>query len=561
MTFAATRGVGLRLALAFGLLVGLLLLVAALGIARLDALNREFSMIVVDRHSRTEVLKEITDSQLLMMRLVNHLLVVESKAQVDADLGRIDAAKHTVGERLEQLDRASSADDARGKALLRAAHERTSLYLVNLVRFTRLVSAGRRDEARALLAQQLEEQLDASYAAMADLSHAQTALMHRAQQEAQLSYEEARLQILAISLASAALALAVAIAIARGITRPLARAVEVAGAVAAGDLTSRIVARGGDETAHLMQALGRMNESLTELVGAVRSSSGSIAGTARELVVANSQLTQRAEEQASSLEETAATLEQLTATVRGNADHAGEASRLAKSASEVAARGGQAMGRAVARMGTVTSAARRIADITHVINGLASQTNLLALNAAVEAARAGDQGRGFAVVAAEVRSLAHRSAGAAREIGQLIADTVDEVEDGARLVNEAGQTMEEVVAGIRGVSSLIGDISGASREQSEAIEQVNQALAQIDEVTQHNVALAEESAAAVESLEQQADALVKSVSVFRLASDDSASPAPEAASALPGRAAEMKKGRQVPAPCHALRLAPTAAAR
>jgi methyl-accepting chemotaxis protein len=529
MRFAAPRGVGLRLTLAFGLLVGLLLLVASMGVGRLEHLNREFR-IVAERHARTEMVTEITDSHHLMMRLVNHLLVVDGKVQVDADLARIETAKRTVGERLEQLDKASGAEDLHGKALLAQAHARTGAYLVNLVRFTRLVSSGRRDEARTLLAGQLEEQLDAAYAAMATLSRAQTALMHRAQQDAQHAYEDARLRILLVSMGSIAVALVVAIAIARGITRPLRAAVAVADAVAEGDLTSRIVVRGADESARLMGALGRMNASLTRIVGEVRGASGNIAGTARELVSGNSQLMGRAEEQAASLEETAATLEELTATVRSNAGHAAEASRLAVCASEVASRGGATMGRAVERMGTITTASRRIGDITHVINGLASQTNLLALNAAVEAARAGDQGRGFAVVAAEVRNLAHRSATAAREIGQLIANTVGEVEDGARLVNEAGQTMGDVVAGIRSVTSLIGDISNASREQSEAIDQVNKALSQIDQVTQHNVALAEESAAAVESLENQARSLVESVSVFRLA-DGAAVPVERSAAA------------------------------
>jgi methyl-accepting chemotaxis protein len=525
VSLAAPRGVALRLTLGFGVLVALLLLVAAMALARLDALNREIAELSA-RHSRTDTVREITDAHHLMMRLVNHLLIVDAGVRVESDLARIETAKRIVGERLEQLDQASDADDLGGKALLAEAHARTGAYLMNLVRFTRLVSSGRRDEARALLADQLEAQLDAAYAAMMALNRAQTALMQRAQLDAQLAYEEARLRILLASLGAIALALAVALGIARGITRPLGAAVKVADAVAEGDLTSRIVARGTDETAHLMRALGRMNASLTGIVDNVRAASGNIAGTARELVTGNAQLMGRAEEQAASLEETAATLEELTATVRSNAAHAADASRLAVSASEVAARGGAAMGRAVERMGAITSASRRIEDITQVINGLASQTNLLALNAAVEAARAGEQGRGFAVVAAEVRNLAHRSATAAREIGQLIADTVGQVDDGARLVNEAGTTLGELVSGIREVTTLIGDISDASREQSEAIEQVNKALSQIDEVTQHNVALAEQSAAAVESLENQARALVGSVSVFRLADGGAATPAP-----------------------------------
>jgi methyl-accepting chemotaxis protein len=217
------------------------------------------------------------------------------------------------------------------------------------------------------------------------------------------------------------------------------------------------------------------------------------------------------------------------------------------------------MDRAVQRMGAVTTASRRIADITHVINGLATQTNLLALNAAVEAARAGEQGRGFAVVAAEVRNLAHRSATAAREIGQVIDETVGEVEDGARLVNEAGRTMEEVVAGIRNVTSLIANISEASREQSAAIEQVNRALSQIDETTQQNVALAEQTGAAVESLETQARALVTSVGVFRLV-EDAVAPAPSAV--LPGiSSGPREKTARSPAPFRPWLSPPTAAAR
>jgi methyl-accepting chemotaxis protein len=522
---AGRGGIAARLALGFGTLVALLLAVAAMALTRLDAMNAEFLAIVTDRHSRTEALREISDAQQLLMRLVARLLILDAKAEIDQSLARIESAKSAIGERLERIDRASQGEDARGKELLRTAHERTAAYLVNLVRFTRLAAAGKRDDARALLRESLETQLDASYAAIAALSNAQTALMHRAQQDAQASYEAERARIVALALAAIAIAIAVSFAIARGITRPLAQAVGVAGAVASGDLTSRPTATGSGETARLMDALQRMNESLTRIVGSVRAASGNVAGTARELVKGNLQLMERAEEQAASLEETATTLEELTATVTSNADHASQASRLAADAAGLAARGGQAVARAVERMGAVTSAARRIKDITGVIDTIAFQTNLLALNAAVEAARAGDHGRGFAVVAAEVRGLAQRSATSAREIGKLVADTVDEVEGGAKLVNEAGATMEGVVTGIRDVSQLIGGISGASREQSEAIGQVNTALAlaQIDQATQHNVALAQETAAAVESLERQAHALVQSVGFFRL--DESPQPA------------------------------------
>jgi len=509
------RGIGARLALGFGAMVALLLVVAAMALNRLDAMNGQFVAIVTDRHSRTEALREVSDSQQLLMRLVARLLVVESKADIDSGLARIQAAKAAIGERLEKIDKASEGDDTRGKEMLRAAHERTAAYLVNLVRFTRMVGADRRAEARTILAE-LEPQLDAAYEAMSTLASAQTALMHRSQQDAQESYEAARLEVLVISLAAIIAALLVAVGIARSITRPLGAAVRLAGNVAAGDLRQSPAADGTDETARLLQALGRMTGSLTGIVSGVRAASENIAVTTREMVCGNSQLTQRAEAQASALEQTAATLEELTATVKRNSEHAKEASRLAASTSQMAVRAGDTVNQAVERMSAIAAASGKISEITEVINGLSFQTNILALNAAVEAAHAGDQGRGFAVVASEVRVLAQRSATAAREIGELIAAAVAEVEGGAKLVNEAGRTMAEVVVGIQGVTRQVSDISGASLEQSAAIDQVNSALAEIEQVTQSNVAVAEENAAAVESLEEQARALLGSVDVFRL---------------------------------------------
>ncbi|APV50115.1 hypothetical protein BWI17_10725 [Betaproteobacteria bacterium GR16-43] len=509
------HSVAVRLGLSYALLVGLLLLVASTGLLRLDALNREFSSIVVDRHSRTERLKQVTDAQHQLMRMVNRVLLVEDRTQVAADLARIEAAKTSIGENLEQLDKTFSGEDPRGKGLLRDAHERNGVYLVNLVRFTRMVGADRRAEARAILAE-LDPQLDAAAEAMATLASAQTALMHRSQQEAQESFEAARGEALGISLAAVIAALLVAVGIARSITRPLGAAVQLAGAVAAGDLRHKPAAEGSDETARLLQALGRMTGSLTGIVSGVRAASENIAVTAREMVAGNSQLTQRAEAQASALEQTAASLEELTATVKRNSERATEASRLASNTSQMAVRAGDTVNQAVERMDAMAAASGKISEITQVINGLSFQTNILALNAAVEAAHAGDQGRGFAVVASEVRILAQRSATAAREIGELIAAAVAEVQSGAKLVNEAGRTMADVVDGIQGVTRQVSEISGASQEQSSAIEQVNSALAEIEQGTQGNVAVAEENAAAVESLEEQSRALLGTVDVFRL---------------------------------------------
>ncbi|MDH6591121.1 methyl-accepting chemotaxis protein [Variovorax sp. TBS-050B] len=304
--------------------------------------------------------------------------------------------------------------------------------------------------------------------------------------------------------------------IARSVTRPIARAVEVAQTVASGDLGSQIQVVSRDETGQLMQALKNMNDSLAKVVGEVRHGTDAIATASGQIAAGNQDLSSRTEEQASSLEQTAASMEELTSTVKQNADNARQANQLALSASEVAVRGGGVVNQVVDTMGSINASSKKIVDIIGVIDGIAFQTNILALNAAVEAARAGEQGRGFAVVASEVRSLAQRSGAAAKEIKGLIDDSVDKVEAGSRQVAEAGRTMEEIVDSVKRVTDIMGEITAASQEQSTGIEQVNQAIAQMDQVTQQNAALVEEAAAAAQSMQEQAASLVQSVSVFRL---------------------------------------------
>nr|WP_238344151.1 methyl-accepting chemotaxis protein [Ramlibacter lithotrophicus] len=304
--------------------------------------------------------------------------------------------------------------------------------------------------------------------------------------------------------------------ITRAVTRPLRSAVRIATTVAAGDLTARIEVGSTDETGQLMQALKAMNEGLARLVGQVRAGTDSIATASGQIASGNQDLSQRTEEQAASLEETAASMEELTGTVKQNADNARQANQLAQLASEVAVKGGSVVGQVVDTMGGINAASRKIADIITVIDGIAFQTNILALNAAVEAARAGEQGRGFAVVASEVRSLAQRSAAAAKEIKALIDDSVGKVDAGSQLVDQAGQTMQEIVGSIRRVTDIMGEIAAASQEQTRGIEQVNQAITQMDQVTQQNAALVEEASAAAQSMREQAGALVQAVSVFKL---------------------------------------------
>jgi methyl-accepting chemotaxis protein len=318
------------------------------------------------------------------------------------------------------------------------------------------------------------------------------------------------------ALALAGILLTICILIARSITRPLDLAVAIANTVASGDLTSKIEVTSTDETGQLLSALKAMNTGLLNIVGQVRKGTDTIAAASSQIAAANFDLAARTEEEASSLEETASAMEELTATVKQNADHAHQANMLAVSASEVAVRGGSVVSQVVGTMGSINDSAKKIVDIIAVIDGIAFQTNILALNAAVEAARAGEQGKGFAVVAAEVRQLAQRSAAAAREIKDLISHSADQIDTGARLVDEAGATMTEIVASVKRVTDIMAEITTASEEQSSGIEQVNQAIAQMDQVTQRNAALVEEEASTADALKAEASQLALTVSVFRL---------------------------------------------
>ncbi len=307
----------------------------------------------------------------------------------------------------------------------------------------------------------------------------------------------------------------------RAIVRPVDDATTVARAIAAGDLTSKIDVRSEDEIGQLAQSLNDMQESLRRLVGDVRAGVDSVGASSAQIAVGNLDLRSRTEQQAASLEETAASMEQLTATVKQSADNAKQANPLAGSASAAAAKGGEVVRQVISTMEEIAAASKKISEIINVIDGIAFQTNILALNAAVEAARAGEQGRGFAVVAGEVRSLAQRSAQAAREIKSMISDSVEKVDAGNKLVNSAGASMSEIVGQVQRVADLIGEISAAAQEQSLGIGQVNEAVTRMDRVTQDNAALVEESAAAAANLRDQAGKLDQAVSVFRLSSTES----------------------------------------
>ena len=325
----------------------------------------------------------------------------------------------------------------------------------------------------------------------------------------------------------------------RSITRSLAQARDLAERIAGGDLSRDTQALNHDEVGQLVTAMGRMQQSLRGLVRQVQDAAGNISTASSEIATGNHDLSQRTEQTAANLEEAASSMEMLTSTVQQSAQASRQASDFASSAAEVAARGGAVVSQVVSTMDQITTSSRKIADITGVIDSIAFQTNILALNAAVEAARAGEQGRGFAVVASEVRSLAQRSAGAAKEIKELIGSSVERVEDGSRLVSQAGQTMTEIVGSVRRVSGIIHEITASAAEQSDNIGHISQSVTQLDQMTQQNAALVEQSTAASESLREQALQLTRAVSQFKL--HDGA-----AASAQPGGlpAAAAARGRQ-----------------
>ncbi|WP_296943698.1 methyl-accepting chemotaxis protein [uncultured Massilia sp.] len=337
-----------------------------------------------------------------------------------------------------------------------------------------------------------------------------------ARKESQSTYELVRLVCLTGMVLGLILAAIIGAMLVRGIVRPLDEAVRVAGAVAAGDLTQDIAIEANDETGRLMRSLDDMNNGLAGIVGRVRTGTDTIATAASQIAAGNLDLSARTEQQAASLEQTASSMEQLTSTVKQNADNARQANVLAVSASDVAAKGGTVMTEVVSTMGEINASATRIADIINVIDGISFQTNILALNAAVEAARAGEQGRGFAVVAGEVRTLAQRSAAAAKEIKQLIDDSVDKVNHGSELVDQAGATMGEIVQSVSRVTAIMTEIMNASQEQTAGIEQVNQAIVQMDQATQQNAALVEQASAAAQALREEAEELARTVGIFNL---------------------------------------------
>ena len=529
--------IGQRLAIGFGVVISLLVILAGLSYTRLASLNDEMGALIHLRYANTVSANAIKADVNEATRGMLSVLVMTDPDQVRKELDNATQKSGNASAAVANLAR--SASDPEGVKILASLATIQNKFLPAQAAFTKLVLEDRKDEAMVKFMFSLRPQQAKYFEQLDKFIAYQNAAMTAAGDAAAAVTRRTQLLVLALAAVAACISLGVAWLATRSIVRPLRHGVKIARRVADGDLTSEIRVDTQDETGQMMHALRHMNDSLQRIVADVRVSTEAMATASSEIASGNIDLSSRTEQQAASLGDTAESMRELTGTVQQNADNARQANALAAQASTVAARGGAVVAQVVDTMGSITASSQRIVDIIGVIDSIAFQTNILALNAAVEAARAGEQGRGFAVVAAEVRSLAQRSAAAAKEIKVLIGDSSDKVRAGSVLVEQAGATMREVVDSVRRVTDIMAEITAASAEQSAGIAQVSRNVVDMDQTTQENAALVEEAAAAAASMQEQAAQLARAVSIFKLATP-AAGPALAQANAalLPAPAAQ-----------------------
>jgi len=520
--------VGTRLIAGFLVLALLGAIVAAIGIANMSKMNESTNTLYEKELLGISYVKEANINLIYVGRALRSVMLASTEQQRQAAVANFEKVN---GQLKSNLDKARPLFYLeKGKQAFALMEEEVREYQARAAKAVSLAQSDALQESRASIDYLFGTAAPAGNAAddrMTELTRMKEGNAATAARDAVSLYQSSRNMMLMLVLGSTAAGIGLGILITRSLTRQLggepAYASDIAARIAAGDLGVDVALKDGDKSS-LLYAMKTMRDSLAQIVGEVRKGTDAIASAASQIATGNMDLSSRTEEQASSLEETASSMEELTSTVQQNADNARQANGLAATASEVAERGGMVVSQVVDTMASINDSSKKIVDIIGVIDGIAFQTNILALNAAVEAARAGEQGRGFAVVASEVRTLAQRSASAAKEIKLLIDDSVAKVDTGAKLVDTAGTTMNEVVASVRRVTDIMGEISSASLEQTSGIEQINVAVSQMDQVTQQNASLVEEAAAAAESLQDQAGKLAQLVSVFKLGNEGQARP-------------------------------------
>ena len=506
--------IGTRLALAFALVIVLLLASLAAGLSVLSRVDRTMDQLVQDRYAQialSNAIKDVGDKGIIT---IGRILLANTPEQTKKYMDDYAALRTINTENFAKFEKLLHTDES--KAIFAEQSEARKAYGAAVRNFFDLLAAGKREESMAVYQGDMAS-LQPRYYALIDkmVAHQEKGMIADVA-EAKRAADSARIGMLAFSVIAVLLGIVTAVMITRSITRPIDRAILMAESVALGNLTYKISDESQDEVGRLMGALKHMVDNLHRIVLEVRNGADNIVSASHQVAQGNLDLSSRTEQQASALEETAAAMEQLTSSVKLSADNANQANSLALQASSVAVQGGEVVGQVVATMSSIADSSKRIVEIISVIDGIAFQTNILALNAAVEAARAGEHGRGFAVVAAEVRSLAQRSAVAAKEIKSLIDNSVHQVDRGSQMVDQAGATMQQVVNSIKQVSHIVAEISASSREQSQGIEQLNEAIVQMDESTQKNAAMVEQSTASAHAMQDQANQLNEVVRAFVL---------------------------------------------
>lgn len=518
--------IGTRLGIGFAAVLALTALMTVTGVLQLHRVGQAKNKMVEASYKR-----QLAEEWLRGIATNSVRTFARAKSNDADDQRYFQDEMTTTSKRVSEIQKELTEliESSEGKRLLSDVGEKRKFYSGIRDKVFELKKAGQDEaEVKALVDTKMVPAMNAYTQSIQEVVDYQNLLFKEANATIDAIYESSRNLLIALGVAAVALGAILAWLLSRSILKPVSNAVAIARTVAAGDLSSKIEVKSQDEIGQLLTALKDMNDSLFKTIIEVRSGTDTIATASRQIAAGNQDLSSRTEQQASSLEETASSMEELTSTVKQNADNARQANHLAVSASDVAIKGGSVVAEVVETMGSINASSKKIVDIISVIDGIAFQTNILALNAAVEAARAGEQGRGFAVVASEVRNLAQRSASAAKEIKALIDDSVSKVDAGSKLVGEAGSTMDAIVDSVKRVTDIMAEIMAASQEQSAGIEQVNQAIAQMDQVTQQNASLVEEAAAAAESMQDQASSLAQAVSVFKL-DDKQAAAAPLAA--------------------------------